>query len=320
VTRSRKARWAALLLVAAVAVGSSLIGGAFSAFSGQTAATGNVIAAMSDFRGPTVSPLAIGKSAGGATGRLGSGRSYYVYANVSDVGTPPSGTATVTANVSSITSGLTVAPLTAGSYTAGGVQFNYRSASLTANAGLPAGLSAFSVTATDALANATTANGTVTIDNTAPSPTNISAAGGVAGRPEVGDVLTLTTNESLEPMSVLAGWSGGATAVQVRFRNLPPGDRLEIWDAAASSQLPFGTISLGRTDFTTSNLWFEGSTMTQAGNAITISLGGPVTGTVTTVGGTGTMVWTPSATVLDLAGNPLSTAAFNEPAPLDRDF
>src|SRR5680860_1378397 len=34
-----------------------------------------------------------------------------------------------------------------------------------------------------------------------------------------------------------------------------------------------GTIRLGRTDFTTSNLWFNGSTATMSGSTITIVLG-----------------------------------------------
>jgi hypothetical protein len=49
-------------------------------------------------------------------------------------------------------------------------------------------------------------------------------------------------------------------------------------------------------------------------------LGGTVAGTATTAAGTGTMVWTPSATATDLAGNAMPTAAINEPAPVDRDF
>jgi chitinase len=177
------------------------------------------------------------------------------------------------------------------------------------------------VVATDVAGNASTLNDSVTIDNAAPAPTNISASGGTAGRPEIGDVLTLTTNDTLDSFSLLANWTGAATTVQVRFVNNAGADRLQIWNSAGTTQLPFGTIALGRTDFTAgTTLSFNGSTMTQSNGVITVTLGAPFTGTQVTVGGTGTMVWTPSATATDRAGNAMTTAAFNEPAPTDRDF
>jgi hypothetical protein len=318
-TRSRRTKWAALLSVAALAMASATIGVTQGAFAGQTDEAVNVITAMPDFRGPTVSSTVIGKNSGGATGAIRTGATYRVYADVTDVGNPPSGISTVTANVSNVTAGQVSVPLVAGSYTAGGQSYNYRSAALTAGA-LPNGNLNFSLTATDAAANPTLANGSVTIDSTAPAPTNISASGGIAGRPEVGDVLTLTTGEALDTFSLLANWTGAATTVQVRFVNQGGGDRLQVWNSAGTTQIPFGTINLGRTDFTTATLSFNGSTMTQAGGVITVALGAPVVGTVTTVAGTGNMTWTPSATATDRAGNAISTVAFNEPAPADRDF
>ena len=318
-TRSRSAKWAALVSVASLAVASATIGGTQGAFAGATDEGLNVITAVPDFRGPTVSQVEIGKSAGFATGAIRTGATYYVYANVTDVGTPPSGTSTVVANVTNVTVGQVAVPLVAGSWSVGGATFNHRSAQLTASA-LPNGPQNFSVTATDAAANITQANGSVLIDSTAPAPTNISASGGIAGRPEIGDVLTLTANDTLDSFRLLANWDGTATTVQVRFVNQGGGDRLQVWDAAGTTQVPFGTINLNRSDYTTSTLAFNGSTMTQSGGAITITLGGPVVGAVTTVGAAATMVWTPSATATDKAGNAISTAAFSEPAPSDLDF
>jgi hypothetical protein len=319
VTSSRRAKWAALLSVAALAMASATIGGSHSAFAGQTGEGLNLITAMPDFRGPTVSPIAIGKDSGGATGFIRTGATYRVYAQVTDVGTPPSGTATVLANVSNVTAGQVAVPLVAGSYTAGGVSYNYRSAVLTAGA-LPNGPLNFQVTATDAAANLTLATGSVTIDSTAPTASNISASGGIAGRPEAGDVLTLTTTDTLEPVSLLANWTGAATTVQVHIVNQGGGDRLQVFDSTGLTQLPFGTINLGRTDFTTTTLNFNGSTMTQAGTAINITLGAPVVGVQTTVAGTGNLSWNPSATATDRAGNAMTTGNFNEPAPVDIDF
>ena len=318
-TRRRSAKWASLVAVASLSVASATIGGTQGAFAGQTSEGANIITAMPDFRGPTVSQIAIGKSAGFATGYIRTGATYYVYANVTDVGTPPSGTSTVVANVNNVTTGQVAVPLVAGSYPAGGVTYNYRSAQLTANA-LPNGSLTFSVTATDVAANVTVANGSVTIDSTAPAPTNISASGGIAGRPEVGDVLTLTTNDTLDTFRLLANWSGSATTVQLRFVQQGGGDRVEILDSAGTTQVPFGTINTNRNDFTNGTLSFNGSTMTQAGGVITITLGAPIVGTVNTVGNSAQMVWTPSATATDRAGNAMPTAAFNEPAPLDYDF
>ena len=318
-TRSRRAKWAALVSVAALAVASATVGGTHGAFAGETDNAGNLITASPDFRGPTVSPIAIGKDSGFATGFIETGATYRVYAEVTDVGTPPSGTATVVADVSNVTAGQVAVPLVAGTYTAGGVSYNYRSAVLTADA-LPNGPLTFWVTATDAAANATMAGGSVTIDSTAPAATNISASGGIAGRPEVGDEFTLTTNEALDSFRLLANWDGAATAVQVRIVNQGGGDRLQVWDSTGLTQISFGTINLGRTDFTTTTLAFNGSTMTQAGGAITITLGAPVVGLVTTVAGTGNMSWNPSASVTDRAGNAMTGGAFSEPAPVDIDF
>jgi hypothetical protein len=226
---------------------------------------------------------------------------------------------TVTANVYNISAGQTAVALSSGSWPAGGVTYNYRSAQLTAGA-LANGNRSFTVTATDAAANATLANGNVTVDSTAPAASGISASGGTAGRPEAGDVLTLTTSEMLDPFSLLANWTGTSTTVQVRFVQNTTADRLQVWNSAGTTQLPFGTISLGRTDFTTGTLSFNGSTMSQAAGVITVTLGAPVVGTVTTVGGTGTMTWTPSATATDRAGNAMPTTVYTETGTADRDF
>ncbi len=321
-TRARRAKWTALVAVAALSMASATIGGTHGAFAGQTSAGANIITAMPDFRGPTISRTAIGKNTGGnpvgATGYLKPSATYRIYAQVTDVGTPPSGTATVIANVSNVTAGQSAVALTAGSYTAGGQTYNYRSAVLTSGA-LGNGPHNFSVTATDVAANVSNLNNTVTIDNVVPAPTNIAAGGGIAGRPETGDVLTLTTNDTLDTFSLLANWTGSATTVQVRFLNQGGGDRLQVWDSAGTTQVPFGTINLGRNDFTTSTLAFNGSTMSQNNGVITITLGAPIVGTVTTVGAGANMTWTPSATATDRAGNAMGTGAFTEPAP-NNDF
>ena len=286
-TRSRRAKWAALVAVAALSIASATVGVTQGAFAGQTSNGGNIITAMPDFRGPTITRVAIGKNTAGvpvgATGFIKPSATYRIYAQVTDVGTPPSGTATVVANVANVTAGQTAVPLTAGNVTAGGQTYNYSSAVLTSGA-LPNGAQVYTVTATDVAANVSNLNDNVTIDNVVPAPSNISASGGIAGRPEVGDVLTLTTNDTLDTFSLLANWTGAATTVQLRFVHQGGGDRLQVWNSAGTTQVAFGTINLRSADFTTSTLSFNGSTMTQTGGAITITLGAPIVGAVTTVG------------------------------------
>ncbi len=91
-----------------------------------------------------------------------------MYSNVSD---PVAGVATVTANVSSLTSGATATTLSTsgGPWTIGAITYAYRSASLTVGSAVTAGTKTFTVTATDWAANSVT-SGTinVTVDNTAP--------------------------------------------------------------------------------------------------------------------------------------------------------
>ena len=56
---------------------------------------------------------------------------------------------------------------------------------------------------------------------------DMSATGGISGRPEVGDVFALTTTEALDTFSLLSTWNGSATTVQVRFVNQAGGDLLQ---------------------------------------------------------------------------------------------
>lgn len=321
--RSRKARIAALLSIGAIGAGAAGFGATYAAFSEQTSATGNVVTAAPDFRGPNVTAVAISKTSGTTLGAIRPGNSYRVFANLSDVGSPASGISVVTANVSTVTSGQIAVPLVAGSYTAGGQSFNYRSATLNPNGGIANGTYAFSVSATDIALNASSANGSVSVDNSGPTATNIQTTNGsTAGRPEVGDTITFTFSEAMDPDSILPGWNGSALTVLAGFQHAggATGDQFQVWNTAFDTQARFGTVTMGRTDFTTGQLGFLASTMTMTGNTITVTLGGSISGTVTTVGGTGNMRWTPSNAALDAAGNAMSTTALNEPGTADRDF
>ena len=278
-----------------------------------------------DIVAPTITASVISKTVPYWPGYIHQAGTYFVYANVTDAGNPPSGVATVTANVTTITTGQTAVALVAGSYSVGGVSYGYRSASLTANTVLAAGSYTYSVTATDVSANSATQSGlTVTVDNTRPTGSNVQTTNaGVAGRPELGDTITLTFSEVIDPESILAGWTGASTSVVVRIANNAGGDRVTIRDAANATQLPLGTVNLVGTAYVTANRDFgatgTASTMVAVGNTIVITLG-TASGAVGTEVATNNMTLTPTTTLTDRAGNTCQTTAATETGALDLDF
>jgi len=337
---SRAARAATVL--AAVAVAALLaIPVALAAFSAQAQNEKDVITAAPDLTPPAITANVVSKSLGGVTGYVRKGGGYYVYANVSaDTGNPASGLATVKANAAELTSGESAVTLTSGSYTASGTTYNFRSAELTANATVE-GSKNYSVTATDNAGNANTASNTATVDNVVPTAKDIQTAnvgGGTNGFAELGDTITYTFSEPIDPQSILAGWNGTSTNVVVRMVDngllgLPTGnDEVFVYNAANTATLPFGAVNMGRGDYVAGllggsiNFGASGtkSTMVMSGSAITVTLGTEAAEGVligpTTAGGTGTMVWTPVATPYDRAGNVMATTAATESGAADKDF
>lgn len=223
---------------------------------------------------PNVSAAVIAKTQGGSPGYVRQGGTCYVYANVSAPGSPSTGVSSVTADVSAITACQTAVPLTAGSYVVDGVTYDHASATLTADNPLAAGATAFSITAVDGAGNSATQGGfTVTVDNTPPSAADVQTANAFGGTPdhtETGDTITFTFSEPIDPGSTLAGWDGSAASVTVRLVNAGGNDRIEVWDAGATAQLPLGTVALAG-NYTTANRTFTGSTMAMSGSTITVS-------------------------------------------------
>jgi VCBS repeat-containing protein len=187
---------------------------------------------------------------------------------------------------------------------------------------------------------------TVTITDTiAPTATDVQTTngGGTNGLLQQSDTITYTFSEPIDPTSILAGWDGSATNVTVRAYDgnillglLGGNDSLQIYNANNNALLPLGAVELGRTDYVTGLL---GGTITfgAPGEPVrsTMTLTSPNTVTVTlgtydsvllgavrnTAGGNGTMTWTPSAGVKDLAGNSISTAtSATEFGSADKDF
>jgi hypothetical protein len=184
-----------------------------------TRTSGGITVSIPDTTPPTVSAGVINKSTGDTPGSLKQGGQYYVYANGTDPGIYATGVASVTADVSTITTGTTAAPMTAGSYTVAGVSYNYRSSLLTANAVLLAGSKSFTITAKDVANNSTTQGGfSVTVDNTTPSASDIHTAnvsGGTIGLAETGDSMTFTFSE--RPSCRWARWTWGGRTTRARM-------------------------------------------------------------------------------------------------------
>lgn len=269
--------------------------------SAGSQASGAITVAV-DIAPPTISAITVAKTIGYSPGVIKQGGTYYVYANVTDP-PPSSGLASVKANVSTVTTGATAVSLVAGSYSVGGVSYNYRSASQTANAVLSAGAKAYSVTAMDNVSLSSTSNGSVTVDNTAPAGSDVQSTngGGTAGKIQVNDAIVYTFTEPIDPESVLTGWTGAATTVTLRFTTNGGGDRVVIADATNTTVLPINRLNLNGTGYITTSGNGTG-TMTMSGSTITIA----VTGMGAAVSGTApasTMTWQLVAGMYDQAGN-----------------
>jgi Bacterial Ig domain len=177
--------------------------------------------------------------------------------------------------------------------------------------------------ATDNAGNTATSTVTSrTIDNTAPTASDIQTTNGgaTAGRPETNDTITFTYSETILPGSILAGWNGTSQAVTVRINQAGGADTLEVWNSANNAKLPLTSTSVSLAgDYTSGGGATFTATMVQSGASITVTLG-TLTGSVKTETANGTMSWLPSATATDPAGNPCSTTTANESGAGDREF
>lgn len=300
---------------------------ALAAFTSSTTAA-NTVTAAPDWMPPSVDSTVIAKSTGYLAGAIKQGGKYYIYANVTDSGNPPSGVATVSANVSTVTVGETNRTLVGGSYSVNGVTYGYRSAELTAGSPL-SGTKNYTITSADVLAHSNPQSGfSVVVDNTPPTATGISTsnkAGGNQGLAESGDTITFTFSEPIDPYSIQAGWDGAPTNVAVQFQD--GGCVLVLCgnDTFTISGLPFGTVNLAGAgyygcqvigiicDKTAAS--FVDSPMVASTNTITITLGtrSGGNGSFNDVGsGNDDMVWQSSTTPYDAAGNTASGNTFTE--------
>ena len=280
-----------------IPAGTSL--GAHTVFAvGSLGSTASAAITVVDTTLPVVTASVINKTAGDRPGFVKQGGTYFVYANANDTAgtTGTHVVSTVTANVTNITTGSTAVALTTtgGPWTVGGVSYAYRSASLTASNPVVAGAKSFTVTATDASGNTGGFTGSVTVDNTVPTASDIQTTNaGTAGRAETGDTIIYTFSEPIDPNSILALWTGASTLVTLHLNNVGGSDTVTIFNSANTAQLPLGSVALGGTDYVSGNRTFTNSTMVMSGSTITITLGTRTGGATTTPAANTTMVWTP---------------------------
>jgi hypothetical protein len=331
--------WLPLALAAAALIVS--VGSTAAAFRSPTDNPGNSVTAAPDFRAPVVAPSAIGKTQGGSTGFVKKGGTYFVYANVTDSGNPASGTAGVTANLSSLTAGASAVPLSPGPFSAGGQSYNYRSAQQTADLTLAGGGVSYSIATVDKAANSASTNWPATVDNTAPFASDLQAtntSGGTAGKAEQGDTVTLTYSEPIEPESIISGWNGSPTNVVVRVTTgiallgglLGQTEGLQVFDATNTTALPLGTVDLKQPYVAKTLALLNGtmtfgasgvpSTMSISGGVVTIVLGTHAGNNALTVTTPGTMAWGPATTPYDRAANAVAGATANESGAADVEF
>ena len=315
-----------LVLIACLsfALAGAWSGATFAAFRSNADNPGNTVTAAPDWTAPAINGGGVGK----ATGPLGyasDGDTVHMYLDITETGNPASGIATVTA-ISDVPGGGQMSfQMNPGSWTVRGQRYNYRSDPVVIPAGFSAQTLTVNTAATDNAGNSSDRDFPFTVDNTAPgvSAAGVTTAngGGTLSRIQQNDAIAFNFTETMDAESILAGWTGGAQNITVRLNNAAAGgnDQLTFYDQNNAGMVALGSVNLGRADYTNFNRTFGNSSMSLAGNRITVIFG-TASGGVTTAGGSATMVWTTPTAATDLAGNPMSGANWTEPAPFDRDF
>jgi hypothetical protein len=169
----------------------------------------------------------------------------------------------------------------------------------------------------------TSAPHSFTVDTIAPTATDIAAANGgaTAGKAEAGDVITFTFSEPIDAATVLAGWNGTSTAVQVKITAgvLAP-DPFTVLDSGGGAGVHLGTVQTNG-DYVTTTATFDATMVRSANRAsVVVTLGAKQSGIMAVLAaGAQNMTWTVDGAVKDLAGNAVTTVSVTESAS-DVDF
>ncbi|MDQ3740273.1 MAG: hypothetical protein M3389_04935 [Actinomycetota bacterium] len=165
------------------------------------------------------------------------------------------------------------------------------------------------------------------IDNLTPSASDVQTTdvGGTPGVIQVGDSLTLTYSEAIDPTSLIAAWNGQTQpTIYARLTHHNQGDRFLFYTTAAlTTAIPLAGAPgvVLDADFVSSNTTLP-ATLTRSadGKSFTIAFTS-VPGVSTTPAAAAMMRWTPAAGAKDMVGKASTTTARDESgSPLDRDF
>ncbi|KGM14219.1 Ig-like domain-containing protein [Cellulomonas bogoriensis] len=156
---------------------------------------------------------------------------------------------------------------------------------------------------------------------------------GVAGQVDAGDVITFTYSGVVDLATVTPGWNGQPLAVTTRLRSgglVGNGNSNDVLDVQrAGSVVHLGSVDLNQNYINPHSTATFAATMTAATapgpegdrTVITVVLGARTSGPAgRVVNPAATMVWTPSASVTDVFGLPVSPTPATELGPVDTDF
>ncbi|MRK02736.1 signal peptidase I [Aeromicrobium sp. S22] len=164
-----------------------------------------------------------------------------------------------------------------------------------------------------------------TIDNTRGKGVDIQTTnGGTNGKVDAGDTIVYTFSEQMDLSSIYAGWSGTATSGSVQFSNASWWGGDDVLDVSGPGNADLGTVALNEDFFllaTSARVTMSATTLTDGGarTVVTIRLDSSPYSAAGTAKAAD-MVWSPSSSILDLAGNPISTSTVTESGPTDVDF
>jgi chitinase len=162
----------------------------------------------------------------------------------------------------------------------------------------------------------------ITVDNHPPRGTEVTTGNGgaTAGRLESGDWIRFTWNEPIAPASVMSGWNGSSTAIHVHVAENGASDRMDFTTTGGTRlNLVLSAVDLPLGGNFVSDATVLNATMSQSGNAITVTLGSWISGTLVDAGA-GTITWRPSSGATDLTAKPSATTMVTEAGGADVDF
>jgi hypothetical protein len=146
-------------------------------------------------------------------------------------------------------------------------------------------------------------------DTVSPSAANVLGANGsgsTAKKVDNGDTLTYTFSEPVDPGTIASGWTGSSKSVSATLSS--SGSSTTV--AVANTNL--GTVNT-QANYVVLTVTCSSSTMAMSGSVVTVTLGGCGGALALLLASTNVtpskFVWTPTTTVTDLAGNPMSATA-----------